>query len=193
MASNLAQKTFTKAVAAHPGKPLRLKRSRDHVAPVTFSSQFFPGVKVGPEIPINERKERVLGVRAVPTSEYNSSYGPVLFEQDGFSVVALNTVAEPGWDDLVMHTNDRPVVADGNGRVGILTGTIMVKLDDIHEADKIAGSEGFQVLYLDQAINVAYFRVPENYHLLSGSQKLSQSAGVMRVELEVAQGRKEPQ
>jgi hypothetical protein len=183
-------KTYTKAVASPLAKPMVARRSPHGPAGVSFSKQQFPSVKVGPAVTINSQTQTVLGARAVATPQYDRSFGPVLFEQSGYSVVSLNTVAEPGWDDLIMHAKDRPVVSDANGRVGIVTGTLIVKLDDIHLADKIAGRENFQLLGLDEAIGVAYFRVPENYRVLSGAQKLAQSAGVLRVEIEIVQGRK---
>jgi len=148
----------------------------------------YNGLQMSKPVQVNARGRVVLGARAVPTGTYDSSFGPVLFEQNGFSIVALNTKNDPSWNDLVMHESDRPVVVNpGNGRLGIVTGTLIVKFTDIHQADKLAGREGLQLMSVDESIGVAYFHAPENYHLLSGSEKLRKSADVERVELEVVE------
>jgi hypothetical protein len=148
----------------------------------------YRGLKISDEVTLNGRHQKVLGARAVPTSNYNSSFGPVLFEKNGYSIVAMNTANDPQWNDLVMHDSDRPVIVNAsNGRLGIVTGTLMIKFSDIHQADKLAGRENLQLLSLDESIGVGYFKAPENYQLLSAQTRLSTSPDVLRVELEVVE------
>lgn len=146
----------------------------------------YRGLKMSDAVKLNGRDRIVLGARAVPTAQYNSSFGPVLFQRSGFSIVGLNLGADPQWNDLIMHESDRPVVVNpANGQLGIVTGTLMIKFSDIHQADKLAGRENLQLTSLDEAIGVGYFKAPDNYHLLSASQRLQNEPDVLRVELEV--------
>lgn len=143
-------------------------------------------------IDVNERREVVLGARAIPTSQYNSSYGPVLFEQNGFSVVAIDTTADNDWKDLVVRAGDRPLVINpANAHLGIVTGTLVVKLTDVRQAEPLAGRQNLQLISVDESIHTAYFRAPENYHLLSGAAEVGKDRAVEHVELEIVRGKVE--
>lgn len=148
----------------------------------------YRGLKLSEEVKVNGRPQFVLGARAVPTPKYNSSFGPVLFEKNGYSIVGLNTDADASWQQGPMHEGDRPVVVNtSNGRLGIVTGTLMIKFSDLHQADKLAGRENLQLLDTDESIGVGYFRAPENYPLLSAVDRLKNQPDVLRVELEVVE------
>lgn len=152
----------------------------------TSPMQRYDGLKLSSPVKVNSRAALILGARAVPMSLYNNSFGPVLFEQDGYSVVALDTAQDPSWSELVMHESDRPLIVNpSNGRLEIVTGTLLVKLVDIKEADRLGGLENLQLLSVDEAINVAYYRAPENFHLLAGAEHLSKNPTVRNVEIEV--------
>ncbi|MGZ3722025.1 MAG: hypothetical protein ACXVA9_03780 [Bdellovibrionales bacterium] len=148
----------------------------------------YRGLKMGDPVSVNGRQQLVLGARGVPTPKYNSSFGPILFEKYGYAIVALNTSADPAWTELIMHESDRPLIVNpSNGRLGIVTGTLMIKFSDIHQADKLAGRENLQLMSVDESIDVGYFKAPENYRLLSASDRLRQDPGILRVELEVVE------
>jgi hypothetical protein len=143
-------------------------------------------LKLGRPVSVNGRNQMVLGARAVPTSKYDPSFGPVLFKKNGYSIVALDTDADPSWQEMVMHDSDRPLVVNpSNGRLGVVTGTLMIKFSDLHAADRIAGRENLQLLSLDESIGVGYFKAPENYQLLYASDRLRKDRDILRVELEV--------
>lgn len=142
---------------------------------------------------INEKPFQILGVRAVPRAEYSASMGDILFEQNGFAVVALSPAAGEGWQDLAWNNADRPVLVNpANGRLAIVTGTLVVKLKDLAAADRLAAQEQLTVIAKDESTKTVYFRPPADYSLLSGQQRLVKQADVERVEIELYQSRKEP-
>ena len=131
----------------------------------------------------------MLGARAVPTKDYVSSYGPVLFTENGFSIVAIDTAADGTWKDLILGKADRPVVVNtANARLGVVTGTLIVKLKDVAEADRFAGRQNLQLLSVDDLISTAYYRAPEGFPMLAGAEQLRQDAVVESIEVETVSG-----
>lgn len=159
----------------------------------TSPTERYRGLEISAALKINEHDQQVLAARAIPTSNYSAKqFGPLLFEENGFSIVAMDTRNSEPWADLVVHEADRPVVVNpASGRMGVVTGTVILKLSNIADAEKIAERENLTLLSVDPTINTAYFRAPEKYGLVSGSQRLQEDPGVVRVELEVVQGPRE--
>jgi len=142
---------------------------------------------------INEKPFQILGARAVPRSEYSASMGEVLFEHNGFVVVALARTAGEGWQDLMWNNSDRPVLVNpANGRLAIVTGTLVVKVRDMAAAERLAAQEQLTIVAKDESTKTVYYRPPAGYSLLSGQQRLVKQADVERVEIELYQSRKEP-
>jgi hypothetical protein len=186
-----SRKIYRKAVSgSNSALPItgRSRRQRAAMPDGRDSSpnQRYRGLVLSQPVQIDQHKKLVLGARAVPRATYNRSYGPVLFEHHGYSIVAIDTNADSTWSELVYHSTDRPLVVNAaNGSLEVVTGTLMVKLENIRDAESFAGRQGLNLLGVDEAVQVAYYRVPENFHLLSGVSALVKGPGVLRVEMEV--------
>lgn len=182
-------------VGAHPGVliPFSQRRLERGSGRETSPTERYRGLEISAALKINNHDQQVLAARAIPTPDYSAKqFGPLLFEENGFSIVAVDTRNSEPWADLVVHEADRPVVVNpANGRLGVVTGTVILKLRNIADAEKIATRENFKLLSVDSTIDTAYFRARENYGLVSGSQRLQRDPGITRVELEVVQGRLE--
>lgn len=190
--------TETKAVravrslGANPSKPppFLSRRKPGRVAGTDKSPmERFKGLKMSDPLEMNGRRQMVLGARAVVKSEYRPYMGKILFEHDNYVVLEQDTNASVNWKNLVVRPSDRALVVNPNGRLGVVTGTLIVKLADKHKADVLAGRENLQLLHLDEAVGVAYFRAPENYELVVGAERLKKSPDVERVEIEIVQNK----
>jgi hypothetical protein len=151
--------------------------------------QRYKGLKMSDPLDMNGRKQMVLGARAVVRSDYRPYMGKILFEHQSYVVFEQDTAASLNWKNLVVRAADRPLVVNPNGRLGVVTGTLVVKLSDVHKADVLAGRENLQLLRLDEAVGIAYFRAPENYELMTGAERLRKSPDVERVEIEIVQSK----
>lgn len=141
---------------------------------------------------INEKPFQILGARAVPRAEYSASMGDILFEHNGFVVVALPRASDDNWQKLMWNNSDRPVLINpSNGRLAIVTGTLVVKLHDMAAADRLAAQENLTVIGKDESIKTVYYRPSADYALLTGQQRLQKQTDVERVEIELYQSRKE--
>lgn len=153
----------------------------------------FDGLPLSPKRRINQRPYHILGARAVPRDQYQASMGQILFEHNGFAVVGLASTATEAWREMVLRENDRPVVVNpSNGRLAVVTGTLIVKLRDMSAAEQLAALEKLEILSKDESIRTVFFRAPPNYLLLAGQTRLLEHPDVERVELELYQARKEP-
>lgn len=144
---------------------------------------------------INERSFRVLGARAVRATDYSPRMGEVLFEKDGFRVVPLAAgVAEEDWQGMQLKDGEFPVVVNSsNGRLGLVTGTLVIKMADLSRAAELASREGLAIVHVDESISTVYLKAPAGYRLLPGMERIRGERGqVERVELEIYESKKVP-
>lgn len=139
---------------------------------------------------INERQYHVLGASAVPRDRYTGSMGKLLLEENGFAIVELKN-ADPTWEQAIFRADARPVLVNPNGRVAIMTGTVLVKVHDLASVGAIAAREGLEVLAQDEDTRTVYLKPPEGYALLAAQKRLQSDSRIERVELELYQSRKE--
>jgi hypothetical protein len=136
---------------------------------------------------MGEREVLLLDARAVREEDYSSVMGPVLFRQSGFVLVR-----HPAGGDLKMGAGDFPVVVNpGNGRAGVVTGTLIATLSDPASAGRLAALSGLRILHLDKSLGVVYFKAPPESLLLSIRRRLLNDPAVRAVEVETIYGRKE--
>ena len=175
-----------------PAKPIPFpKHTGGHTGADAKPMDRYKNFSFGETLEINERSQKVLGARAVPKENYLPYMGEIAFRHEGYVVMAVNPSITPNWKSLVVGGKDRPVVVNpGNGRPGIVTGTLVIKFADIRQAEVLAGRENLQLLKIQENIGVAFFRAPEYYELGPAINRLQQIPGVQRVELEILQSRK---
>lgn len=147
------------------------------------------GLQKGPAFNMNRGSYQLVGARAVKAANYHSGMGEKVFEQNGFVVVAT----DPGlWQDMTYRSTDNPVVVSSSGRVGIVTGTIMVKLSNASRAQQFARRHNLELLSIDRDIHTAFFKPAENVSILRTVESLRLDGSAENVELEIVSGRKEP-
>jgi hypothetical protein len=71
------------------------------------------------------------------------------------------------------------------GKLGILTGTVVVELADPEEASALAAATGLELQFVAPGIGYAYFRVPAGRDVVSAATALRRSAGVVSANAEV--------
>jgi hypothetical protein len=154
----------------------------------------YRGLRLGPKVAMGEREALLLGARAVPEERYSAVMGPVLFRQSGFVMVS-----HPAGGDLRVGNGDFPVVVNpGNGRPGIVTGTLIATLSGTGadftnasaSAGRLAARSGLRLLYVDKSLGVAYFKAPQGSLLLTVRRRLLADPAVRAVEVETIYGRK---
>lgn len=168
----------------------RKKRAagNENAPPLPPPMDAFKGLPKTDAQPINDRPFHVLGASAVPQDRYTNSSGKLLFEEIGFAIV---DVKDPAWEQGVYRADNRPVLVGPNGRVAIMTGTLLVKVHEMATVPAIAAGEGLEVIAQDADTRTAYLKPPEGYALLPGQKRLQADPRVERVELEIYQSRKE--
>lgn len=142
----------------------------------------------GLSVTMNGRAMNPAKISAIPAARFNGSQEEILARQNGFVLVPASGVnAQSG--DLIVHENARPVVISrSSGRPEIVSGTLLVKVTDRSDVDRIASEYGFRLLAYHDAIAVAYFRVPDGFELQSGVDRLKADPRVLRVEIELLHG-----
>jgi len=141
----------------------------------------YQGLQQSGSVQVNGHNFNVLGVRAVETRLYDSSMGPIQFEDGGKAFIA-NT--DPGWDQLPTHDNDKPVLLNGNGRPEILEGTIRVKFDNVSDAQSLAAQYGYSVEHTDAGSGWVWFRPPTNTPLLGAVDNLTHTGHQVELSIE---------
>lgn len=129
----------------------------------------------------------VMGLRAVPLSQYDRGSGTAVTERLGYAFVPSDEADSA----LVTKTGGMPVVAQSsNGTLGIVTGTVIVNLKDLADAQGLARDHALKLKYVDQDLLQAYYESPSSQPLTAVMQTLSQQPGVKAVRLEIVQTRK---
>lgn len=126
---------------------------------------------------------------AVPAPRYTASMGEPLLAVNGFKVVAGET---EGWQTLTFHEQARPVVMNASGRLGVVTGTVIVKAHDLAAARAYANRMGLKELLSDESISTLYLRPAEGVALVDLRSALAQKSALFeRVDLEIMDSVKE--
>jgi len=126
---------------------------------------------------------------AVETKDYYPSLGEAVETKGGF------TIFSPRDPEAVFSMSSadghRPVVVNqSNGSLGVVTGTVQVKLSDVREAQALGAELGLKPLVIDPSISVVYFRADRGVDLTSIENRLKRDPRVLRVTLEVFQSSK---
>lgn len=126
---------------------------------------------------------QVLTLRAVARGDYDAELGPVVFEKNG-QVFFEGARADAG--KAILDGRSLPAVArTANGRVGFLSGTLLVTLKDRHAVDGVAASHGLQVKAFDEELRLAYLAVAAPGSVLDAVESLKNDASVEAVKPEV--------
>jgi UDP-N-acetylmuramyl tripeptide synthase len=131
-----------------------------------------------------------LAAFAVRADQSSAAMGTPLFEQNGYKIYSLDVKADPAWADLMVQTEGRPVVVKPNGTLGVVTGALVVKFNDMDKVAAVASAENLHVNLIDAKSSTAFFMAPPGYSLLPGIERLRALPGVERVEMEIDQSRK---
>jgi len=143
-------------------------------------------MRVGKPMTVNGRAMDLLAAVAVPKDEYRTNMGAILFEQNGFAIVADRSVRAR---DLMVNGYRRPVVRNpANGRLGIVSGTLICIFREGYTPEHIAQREGFETLLWNESSRTAYFKAGAGYPLLRGAAALARDPEIESVEIEVLQG-----
>lgn len=126
---------------------------------------------------------QVLTLRAIAKADYDTELGPVVFEKDG-RVFFEGGRADAG--KAILDGRSLPTVArTANGRVGFLSGTLLVTLKDRHAVDGVAASHGLQVKAFDEELRLAYLAIAAPGSILDAVESLKNDASVEAVKPEV--------
>lgn len=123
---------------------------------------------------------------AVESGKFDKSMGEEIEEKAGF------TVYKPADKTFVsgfkMEDKTRPVVVNqASGAIGIVTGTIVVRLRDFEEIDAIAKTFGLEVVSSDDTIATAFYRAPKGLEIDDLIDSLRADGRVAHADAEIIQ------
>lgn len=174
------------AVEAAPVAPSTYKRvsidMTDYVPPEPRPSRFI--ASVDKKITSSKGDFALANVVAVETAKYDSSMGEEIEEKAGFTVYKPANV-EPSF---VIDDRTRPVVVNrSSGAIGIVTGTVVVRLKDFSEAEALASAFGLEEVSSDDTIATVFYRVPKGREIDDLIELLRADGRVARADAEIIQ------
>lgn len=127
-----------------------------------------------------------LRLRAVEKNRFEPSMGAEVGQLLGYVLVEASGPNAP-----LVTGDSLPVVSSkSNGRLGIVTGTIIVTLRDPERASALESSYGLELKYEDKPSRQAYFAANLGLPLDQLVEALTNDQGVESARLEIVQGKK---
>ncbi len=133
----------------------------------------------------NERFE-LLNLRAIPKAQYRADLGEKIGEKLGFVIFASRSPAGAASDDGTFSV----VAKKSNGMLGIVTGTIIVRLKESALALTLAETYELTLKYIDDDLRMAYYSTSDKASLNKIVELLSQDNAVETVNLEIINSKK---
>lgn len=139
-------------------------------------------------IRVSDGRFELLNLRAITKNRYQRDMGPVVTEKLGYVIYASHRPpeVEDGDGSLLV------VAKKSNGMLGIVTGTIIVRLKEAALALSLADSYQLQLKYIDDDLRIAYYSAGEGTRatLAQLVELLSQDEAVETVNLEIVNSKK---
>lgn len=128
---------------------------------------------------------KILNLRAIPKSSYKATMKPPIAEKFGMLIYSVDPNAGFG-SGFGLSNGGKPVVAkDSNGIIGIVTGTIIVRLKDSSTFVELATRYGISSIYFDANLNLAFYSAPLGVRLDELVQSLKQDPSIEDAQLEI--------
>lgn len=122
---------------------------------------------------------QVLRLRAIPRYSYTSQMGPIVDERMNMVFFDPTMASLPPTFPVVMNSS--------TGRLGVITGTIVVKLKNIRQAGILAQRFGLALKAQDDSLGLAYLVPPRVDQVAAYIYELSKYPGVKYVKAEIFQ------
>lgn len=140
----------------------------------------------GRGVSVADERFEVLRLKAIPAAQYRPELGEKIGERMGFAIFASR-------DASGEFTNDGtfPVVAKkSNGMLGIVTGTIVVRLKESSLALSLADTYEMTLKYIDDDLRIAYYSAAGKTSLTQLVDLLARDTAVESVNLEIVNSKK---
>lgn len=123
---------------------------------------------------------------AVESEKYDKSMGEEIEEKAGFTV--YKPVDKASVSGFKLEEKTRPVVVNqSSGAIGIVTGTIVVRVRDFEEVDAIAKAFNLEVVSTDDTIATAFYRAPKGFEIDDLLEMLRADGRVAHADAEIIQ------
>lgn len=127
-----------------------------------------------------------LNLRAIDKNEYRADLGPQAGAIANF-IIYENSSAEGA---LTVDQSVPVVAGKSNGRLGLVTGTIVATLRDPSRAPDVAKNYGLTLKYEAESTRQAYFSAAQNIPLDQVLAALEKDPDIEAAYLEIVQGKK---
>lgn len=169
-------RVFLKARLANVSMPNPKDQQRDQ-------QDFLRKYGSGQHFVSSRRSYEILKLQAVPKNQYDQSMGPIVGEKIGYVIVPRGPA----------HTSNgtRPVVIKKGGvGFGIVSGTLIAKIDDERTARIVARQSQLSLLHFNSNLKIAYFRGENPYEAFVQADQIRKLPGVQTVTVEVVHDQK---
>lgn len=123
---------------------------------------------------------------AVESDKFDASMGEEIEEKAGFTVFKPSRPAQVA--GFVLDEKTRPVVVNqSSGAIGIVTGTIVVRLKDFEQADALASAFGLEYVSSDDTIATVFYKAPRGREIDDLIELLRADGRVARADAEIIQ------
>lgn len=171
------------AVADVPENP-KLARAADILREANLETKAPTGRFVtGKRVPSSRGNFLSSNVRAMPRDEYDQSQGDLVETRAGYAIFV------PKSEDAAAQEAKDVVVNANNGRLGIVTGTIIAQLKNAQDRFSLSSEFGLKIVAVDEAINAVFFSTDADPE--QSVEALQKDSRVQNAELEIVDGVKE--
>ncbi len=136
-------------------------------------------------ISVADGRFELLSLRAVPAARYVPDMGHKVSEKLGYVIFASSRPPGTADDESLLV-----VAKKSNGMLGIVTGTIIVRLKEAALALDLANSYKLTLKYIDDDLRLAYYSTTEDTSLAQIVEILKQDDAVETVNLEIVNSKK---
>ncbi|MES2962996.1 MAG: hypothetical protein V4760_03835, partial [Bdellovibrionota bacterium] len=175
-------------VEDEPVPPSRYKRvsidMSDYVPPEPKQSRVTASVEK--QLVSNKSRFALADAVAVETEKFNAAMGEEIEEKAGFTIYKPTDKTKiPGF---TLEERTRPVVVNqASGAIGVVTGTIVVRLKDFEEADSVASAFGLEYVSSDDSIATVFYKAPKGREIDDLIEMLRADGRVTRADAEIIQ------
>lgn len=121
---------------------------------------------------------------AIPSNEYQASMGPPVKTRTTFTVITKKDKNDPHF--TIGSSSEMPVVENLNNlQIGIVTGTLIVKLKQDQSAEELAAKYGMELKSTASHLNIAFLSAKAGIDIRSQLIELKKDSMIDTAEMEI--------
>jgi len=121
---------------------------------------------------------------AIPSDDYQASMGPAVTKRTTFTVITKKDKNDPHF--AIGSSSEMPVVENLNNlQIGIVTGTLVIKLKQDQSAEELASKYGMELKSTVPHLNVAFLTAKPGIDIRSQLVELKKDSMIDTAEIEI--------